>query len=75
MFKSDFGTHKVRLHRYMRANLVLGIDPEYWKIAWLRRVKEEPLAKTGDGEKRQILGEFTLVAANPLASMKVVACT
>ena len=76
LFKSDFGTHKAVLHRYMRANLVLGIDPEYWAIGWLqgRRPQMKELAETGDGAKRMILGEYTLIARNPLASTKVVAC-
>lgn len=74
LFKSDFGTHKIVLHRYMRASVALGIDPDYWAIAWLRRPKTVSLAKTGDGEKRMIIGEFALVARNPNANMKVVAC-
>lgn len=76
LFKSDYGTHKAIIHRYMRANVVLGIDPEYWKVAWLqdRRPQMQTLAKTGDGEKRMIIGEFCLVAANPKSSMKAVAC-
>jgi len=76
MFKSDFGTHKAIIHRYMRSGVVLGIDPEYWSLAWLqdRRPQMETLAKTGDGEKRMIIGEYCLVARNPKASTKVVAC-
>lgn len=76
LFKSDFGTHRVVLHRYMRSSVVLGIDPDYWAIGWLagRRPAMETLAKTGDGEKRMIIGEYTLIARNPKASMKVAAC-
>jgi hypothetical protein len=76
LLKSDYGTHKVVLHRYMRASVALAIDPDYWKVAWLsgRRPQMETLAKTGDGEKRMIIGEFCLVASNPNASAKVAAC-
>lgn len=75
VFVSDYGTHTVLLHRYMRTSVVLCLDPDYWAVAFLRRPKMEELAKTGDGEKRQIISEFTLVARNPNASSKVVACT
>lgn len=76
-FISDFGEHEVVLSRYMRSSVVLCIDPDYWAVAFLpgRTPFMETLAKTGDGEKRQILTEFTLVARNPDASAKVVACT
>jgi hypothetical protein len=58
----------------MRTSVVLALDPSYWAVAFLRRPKMEELAKTGDGEKRQIVSEFTLVSRNHNASAKVVAC-
>ena len=74
MYVSGYGSpHMVILSRYMRSSVVLGIDPEYWAVAFLRKPFTEPLAKTGDGEKRQLLAEYTLVARNPVASTKVVA--
>ncbi len=75
VFVSDYGTHTVLLHRYMRSSVVLCIDPDYWATAYLRRPFMEPLAKTGDGEKRQLLAEFCLVGRNPNSSSKVFACT
>lgn len=74
VYVSDYGTHTVILHRYMRTSVVLCLDPDYWATAFLRRPKMEELAKTGDGEKRQLIAEFTLVARNPNSSSKVVAC-
>jgi len=74
VFVSDFGRHTLVLHRYVRSSnpaTVLAIDPDYWATAFLRRPFMEPLAKTGDGEKRQILAEFCLVARNPNSSTKV----
>jgi hypothetical protein len=74
VYVSDFGRHTLVLHRYVRSSnpaVVLGIDPDYWATAFLRRPFMEPLAKTGDGEKRQILAEFCLVARNPNSSTKV----
>lgn len=76
MYVSGFGSpHMIVLSRYMRSSVVLGIDPEYWALAYLRRPFTQPLAITGDGEKRLILSEFTLVCRNPRASTKVVAIT
>lgn len=76
MYVSSFGSpHMVVLSRYVRSSVVLCLDPEYWAIAFLRNPFIQPLAKTGDAEKRLILTEFTLVCRNPSASAKVVACT
>lgn len=76
MYVSEFGDpHMVVLSRYVGANVVLCIDPDYWAVSYLRQPFVETLAKTGDGEKRQILAEYTLVCRNPAASSKVVSCT
>lgn len=74
LYVSDFGRHQVILHRYMRSSVVLCIDPDYWAVAYLDRPFVETLAKTGDGEKRQIITEFGLVSRNWQANAKVVAC-
>src|SRR6185312_6573294 len=37
VYVSDFGRHTVVLHRYMRDNNVLCLDPNYWAVAFLRR--------------------------------------
>jgi hypothetical protein len=74
MYVSEWGNHTVVLHRHVRSSVVLILDPEYWSVAFLRTPFMEELAKTGDGEKRQLLSEFTLVARNPDASAKVAAC-
>lgn len=81
VYVSDFGRHTIVLHRYVRGSVVLCLDPEYWAISFYRRPFMEPLAKTGDAEKRQILAEYGLVARAPGAaglggaSSKVVATT
>lgn len=74
VYVSDFGNHQVILSRYIRSSVVLCIDPDYWALAMLRSPSMTTLAQTGDGEKRMLLSEFTLVARNPDASAKVVAC-
>ena len=75
VYVSDFGTHEIILHRYMRSSVLLNIDPAFWGIAYLRRPFMETLAKTGDAEKRQILTDFCLVSRNFQSSSKVVALT
>jgi hypothetical protein len=75
IYVSDYGRHTIMLHRYMRTSVVLCLDPDYWAVAFLRRPFMEELAKTGDGEKRQLISEFTLVARNPNASAKIQACS
>ena len=74
-YVSSFGNHRVVMHRYMRTSVVLCIDPQYWAVSFLRRPFSEQLAKTGDATKHSILAEYGLVARNPSASSKVVACT
>jgi len=75
VYVSSFGTHKIILHRHVRASVVLCLDPAYWAIAFLRRPFKEKLAKTGDAEKHMILTEFGLVSRNEAASAKVVSLT
>lgn len=75
IYVSEFGNHTILLHRHVRASVVLVIDPDYWAVSFLRQPFMEELAKTGDGEKRQLLSEFTLVSRNHKASSKVAACS
>ena len=74
MYVSEYGTHKIILHRHVRASVVLCLDPDYWAVAFLRKPFMEELAKTGDAQKRAIRAEGTLIARNQLASAKVAAC-
>lgn len=75
MYRSSYGNHTLVLHRHVRATVVLGIDPDYWAIAFLRNPFMEQLAKTGDGTKYHMVTEWTLVSRNEKASTKVVACS
>lgn len=75
VYVSDYGRHTVVLHRYMRASVVLCLDPNYWAVAFLRRPMSRELARTGDGTKYQIITEATLVARNWQSSSKIVALT
>jgi len=73
LYVSNYGVHRVVLHRHVRSTVALCVDQSLWAIGTLRNWQSEPLAKTGDGEKRQILCEKTLVCRNPVGNSKVVA--
>jgi hypothetical protein len=60
IYESDFGVHKVKLSRFIPANAVLGTTTDLWKLAVLRPVKYEELAKVGDSKRGMIVGETTL---------------
>ena len=71
LYISDFGEHKIKLNRYQRTGTVLCLDPEYVSVGFLRPIKFEERAKTGDSTRGEILTEFTLIADNPNAHAKV----
>ena len=73
-YVSPYGTHKLVLHRHVRVNTVLCLDSDYWAVAMLRAPFMEEMAKTGDGEKRALRAEYTLVSRNHSASAKVANC-
>jgi hypothetical protein len=75
LYVSDFGTHKLMLNRYMRTRTVLALDPEYVSTAWLRPIKFEERAKTGDATRGEILCEWCLVVGNPDAHAKLQDCS
>ncbi len=75
LYISDFGEHKVVLNRYQRAGTLLCLDREYVSVAFLRPIKFEERAKTGDATRGELLCEYTLVAENPDAHSKIQSVT
>lgn len=71
VYVSDFGKHSVKLNRFMRTRTVLCLDPDYVGIDWLRGIRFEERAKTGDATKGELLGEFTHVMGQPDAHAKI----
>lgn len=74
IYESDASSKPIKLvtHRYMTVsgdtnNDIMGIEMSHFATAWLREPKVRPLAKTGDAENRQVIGEFTLEARNQYA--------
>jgi len=73
IYVSDWSPEGIRLQadRFMRTSVALIIDPDYWSLAYLRRMQEQDLAKTGDADKRNVICEWTLMAKNQESSGKI----
>lgn len=74
IYESDASNKPVKLvaHRYVTVSGdnnfdIIGIEMDHFATAYLREPKVRPLAKTGDSERRQVIGEFTLEARNQFA--------
>lgn len=66
VYQSDFATHRIFGHKDVSASAttpgpkVIGLREDKWRIAYLRKPVREMLAKDGDRENGQIIGEATL---------------
>lgn len=67
-YTGDFGTVGFVPHPYGLTRDCLVIDPDMWALATLRAWDTKPLAKTGDNERFQLVGEFTLECKNEKSS-------
>ena len=74
LYSSDFGDFKVIPSRFSREQTAYVIDPEFWKVVYLRDFKQEEVAKTGDAIKRALLVEYTLQASNQASSGVIADC-
>ncbi|MBL4591262.1 MAG: DUF5309 domain-containing protein [Phycisphaerales bacterium] len=59
-YLSDFGLLLVITNRFQRSREVFVLDSDHVKLSWLRRMKRKKPSKTGDADKRIIIGEVTL---------------
>lgn len=75
IYVSPFGTQKVVLNRFMKADAALLFDPANWKKATLRPFSRTLLAKTGDADRHFIVGEFGLKHTNYKASGAITGLT
>lgn len=74
VYESDASNKPIKLvaHRYVTVSGdtnqdIVGVEMDHFATAWLREPKVRSLAKTGDAEKREVIGEFTLEARNQYA--------
>lgn len=70
-YVSDFGTFTIVPNHKMRAPTILVLDMDHWRVATLRGITSETLAKTGDSDKSLMLCEVTLESGNEAASGKI----
>ena len=73
VYVSDFGSltlvpNRVQAFETYSKTCAFVLDPQYWKVAYLRGFQEEKLAHTGDNLKGQVLVECTLEARNEASS-------
>lgn len=68
VYTGDFHTIRVIPNRFMRTRDALLLNWSYWSVDWLRPIRQFELAKTGDAEKRLLIGEYTLTAKNEASS-------
>jgi hypothetical protein len=68
VYATPWGEIEFVMSREMRARDVLVLDLSMFKIPVARGFTTEPLAKTGDSERRQIITELTLESCNERAS-------
>ena len=71
-YDGDFGILKVLPNPQQRGRTAFLLDMSKFRLDVLRSFRTEPLAKTGDADKRMILTELTLVSKNEKASGKIV---
>jgi hypothetical protein len=67
-YVSDFGTFTAVPSRYVRNGSVLVVDPDLWRVLYLRRIKKEELAKVGDARAFHLVTEATLESKNQAGS-------
>lgn len=68
VYEHDFGALKIVPNRFQRSRDALIINSDLWAVAFLRPVKIEDLAKTGDAEKKMIITEMTMESRNEAGS-------
>jgi hypothetical protein len=67
VYESDFGTMEINLERYVPKSVGIMIKADLFRKAWLRKPVTFPLAKRGDLDEFEIVGEWTLEYLNQRA--------
>lgn len=68
VYMTPWGVVDFVMSRHVRPRDVLVLDTGMWKIPVARGFETDPLAKTGDSERKQILTELSLESCNEKAS-------
>jgi hypothetical protein len=64
---TNYGTVNIALSKHVPADKAIFFNDSYLNLAYLREPVFEPLAKTGDSVKGQVVAEATLRVASPKA--------
>ena len=75
IYVSDFGQHSIIASHFTENDIVYALDTEHWEVCYLRGIRQQQLAKTGDSDRRQIITEVTLEACEPKANAKIYTTT
>ncbi|MDF3036581.1 MAG: head protein [Paucimonas sp.] len=67
IYVGDFGEVQIVPSRLMRARDALVVTPDKVEIAYLQKMRQEPLAKTGHSEKRMVTCEWVCKVLNERA--------
>lgn len=68
VYMTPWGEIDFVMSRECRARDVFVLQSDMWKVGLARPTFNEPLAKTGDSDKRQVITELTLISCNEAAS-------
>jgi len=68
VFASDFGNLSVVTDRFQRERDAFLIDPEYWKVAYLRNFQVSEIGKTADAQTKFLVCEMGLESTQEAAS-------
>jgi len=75
VYESDFGQVQIVPDRFMHANSIYLVDPEYVALATLMETRQVPLARTGHAESILIQSEYALEVGNEKAHSGVMNLT
>lgn len=74
-FDSDFGRVYIVLNRWVPLRFLFGLEKQYISVVWFDRFFVEALAKTGDRQQWELIGEVTMRVRNEKAHFKFTALT
>lgn len=75
VFVSDFGTLKLVPDRFIVDQTMAILQMDLWGVAFLRNMVRQPLAKTGDTDREQIIVEYTEEARSEKGNAAIHAIT
>ncbi len=70
---SDFGRIMIVLNRWVPTRYAFGLEKQYINLVWFDRLFVEALAKTGDRQQWQLIGEMSMKVRNEKAHFKFTA--